>query len=116
MIEAEVQRQIVQAARALGFHVYSLSQGYRPGGRRHGTTRQTKGLSDLFLVHRSRALRCWVEVKGTKTRVTPEQVVFQERVKRAGGHAIICRSVEEFRDFLTPLGLEFEVGPRLSVV
>lgn len=114
--EVEVQWQVKRAAEALGFACYDTSQGYRPGGRRHGTTRVTKGFPDLVLIHRSRPLILFVEVKGERTRVTSEQVVFQERVKRAGGHAAICRSVEEFRDFVTPLGFEFEVGPRLTLV
>lgn len=110
MIEREVQRQIKTMARAVGFAVYDLSQGYRPGKRRHATTRQTKGLSDLYLLHARRQLAVWIECKGESTKVTPEQRIFLERVRAAGGHAHICRSPEDFAAVLRLFGFEVELG------
>jgi hypothetical protein len=36
-----------------------------------------------------------VEVKGPRTRITPEQLAFIDTVRRAGGRAGVARSVEE---------------------
>jgi hypothetical protein len=36
-----------------------------------------------------------IEVKGPKTRITPEQLAFIDLVRRAGGRAGIARSVED---------------------
>jgi hypothetical protein len=38
-----------------------------------------------------------VEVKGPRTRITPEQLAFIDTVRRSGGRAGIARSVEEAR-------------------
>ena len=38
-----------------------------------------------------------VEVKGERTRITPEQLAFIDTVRRAGGRAGVARSVEEAR-------------------
>jgi VRR-NUC domain len=38
-----------------------------------------------------------IEVKGPRTRITPEQLAFIDTVRRAGGRAGVARSVEEAR-------------------
>jgi VRR-NUC domain len=43
------------------------------------------------------AVFCAVEVKGPRTRITPEQIAFIDTVRRAGGRAGIARSVEDAR-------------------
>lgn len=94
MTEAETQRAIKLALGALGFEVAAdTSQGYRPGGRRHATTRITKGVPDLYVRHRERRVRGFLEVKGKETRVTLEQRAWIRRERDAGGNAAIVRSV-----------------------
>jgi hypothetical protein len=48
-LEAEVQKACKALLRAWQFKVSDTSQGYRPGGKRHGTTRITKGVPDLYV-------------------------------------------------------------------
>lgn len=47
--EADVQRDVKALLQMYGFNVSDLSQGYRPGGRRHATTRQTPGIPDMWV-------------------------------------------------------------------
>lgn len=47
--ESDVQRDVKAILELYGFDVTDTSQGYRPGGRRHGTTRITRGTPDLFV-------------------------------------------------------------------
>lgn len=47
--ESDVQNAIKTALKARGFQIIDTSQGFRPGGKRHGTTRITKGTPDLYV-------------------------------------------------------------------
>jgi hypothetical protein len=90
--EKDVKRGVVKFLRDIGCHVYNLDQGYRPGGRRHATTRQTKGLPDLFAVwprSPGGSLVFWIEVKRPGGRRSTEQVQFAARVMAAGG-VVLC--------------------------
>jgi hypothetical protein len=49
----------------------------------------------------ARAIFAAIEVKGPRTRITPEQLAFLDTVRRAGGRAGIARSVEEARRIIT---------------
>lgn len=84
--ETQVQEKIKSFWRSIGGFVNDLSQGYRPGGRRHGSTRQTKGLADLYLVHTGRGLVCWWETKKPSDvdGQTPEQAEFERRNAACG--------------------------------
>lgn len=55
VLEKEEQRVIVCMARAIGFHVYSLSQAR--------SSKQTPGLPDLWLAHPARGFAGWWEAK-----------------------------------------------------
>ena len=77
-LEKDVQRHVVQLYAAAGCWVYSLSQGYRPGGKGHGTTRQTKGLPDLYVMH-SAGRVCWHETKRPGAVQSTGQRLFQCR-------------------------------------
>jgi hypothetical protein len=77
-LEREVQRRVVALYRTVGCAVYSLSQGYRPGGPRHATTRQSKGLPDLYVFPPTGA-PWWHETKRAGGKQSPEQVGFQVR-------------------------------------
>lgn len=93
-----VQQRVVAIYRAAGASVCNLAQGYRPGGHRHGTTRQTKGLPDLYIFLPRRRLAWWHEVKAPdrfdlafehmtvearaalyRRKQSPEQVLFELR-------------------------------------
>jgi hypothetical protein len=47
--ESDVQKAIKGALKAKKFWIIDTSQGFRPGGKRHGTTRITKGTPDLYV-------------------------------------------------------------------
>ena len=80
--EKEVERAVVRLYRSVGLTVWSLSQGYRPGGKRHGTTRQTKGIADLFVTGRGHAL--WHETKRPGGTQRPEQATFEAAAVSCG--------------------------------
>lgn len=63
MNEDVVQRSVVKLYQAYGGQVYNLSQGYRPGPRRHATTRQSEGLPDLWVFFLDSGFRIWHETK-----------------------------------------------------
>jgi hypothetical protein len=103
--EPQVQEAIKTLWRALGGFTNDLSQGYRPGGRRHGSTRQTKGLADLYLQHSGRACALWWETKrpGHEEAQTEEQKLFERRNEACGipsGHG----GLPAFRAMLRRLG------------
>jgi hypothetical protein len=103
--EIQVQGSIKDLWRQLGGFVNDLSQGYRPGGHRHGSTRQTKGLADLYLQHTGKGLALWFETKRPSEvdGQTPEQVMFERRNKECGipsGHG----GMPEFLEALKGLG------------
>lgn len=101
--EREVQRAVVDMFRQVGGYVYSLSQGYRPGGRGHGSTRQTLGLADLYVLFPGRGSPLWFEVKRPGGKQTPEQAEFQRR-NEACGVASGCGGVPEAVSMLRRLG------------
>jgi hypothetical protein len=116
--ERDVQKSVVGAYEAVGCIVANFSQGYRPGGRRHGTTRQTKGIPDLYVFpplsvtyarHGSRDGRpWWHEVKHPGGDQSPEQVTWQRRCEdRAVGY--VLGGVDEALAYLWRIGLVEEV-------
>jgi len=97
--EADVQRDVKAAYEACGCVVANFSQGYRPGGRRHGTTRQTKGIPDLYVfppLRRDQAVAAqaghpvlylapwWHETKRPGGEQTLEQTEWQRRCQQRG--------------------------------
>jgi len=80
--EAEIRRAIRAALEYHGFVVVDLEQGYRPGTRRHATTRVRKGLADLYVM--GHGTSAWVEVKSATGRQTPDQQAFQRDCELAG--------------------------------
>jgi hypothetical protein len=63
VIESAVQNAVKEIFQLYGADIYDLSQGYRPGGKRHGTTRQSKGLADLYVFFPRWQTAIWFEVK-----------------------------------------------------
>jgi len=110
-LERDVQRDVVTLYRRFGCTVCSLSQGYRPGGPRHGTTRQTKGLADLRVFLPAKGLTWEHEVKRPGGEQSPEQAEFERLVTACGvayalggtGAALLAlRDVAEFRLTISP--------------
>lgn len=101
--EAAEERSIVSAARTLGFAVFSFAQGYRPDH----STRQTKGIPDLYLVHPKRGLRLWWETKAPGRTRTDSQERFAGIVSEAGGE-VRWGDFEDFLDQLEEMGFPLE--------
>lgn len=99
--ERQVQASVKKALKMFGFHVSDFSQGYRPGGRRHGSTRQTPGIPDCYAQHRSLPVRFWVEVKKPGGRLTEAQAAWHERERAAGGLVLVMTSGADMAEFLS---------------
>lgn len=90
--ERQVQQRVVATYEAVGCLVANFAQGYRPGGRGHATTRQTKGIPDLYVFPPRRlAFRAdgnvdpfWHEVKRPGGVQSPEQKRWQEECENRG--------------------------------
>ena len=99
MTEAEVSRQIQLAASKLGCRLFRNTVGVLPDG--HGRMIRfglAVGSSDLigFAVRGEVAIFLAVEVKSRTGRIRPLQQGFLQAVRRAGGIAILARSVDDF--------------------
>ena len=109
--EAEIQKGIVRFLRNIGGAVWVTSQGYRkdPGG-----TRMTPGLPDLVVMFGwdwrttvkerpgvsevyARPVAHWTfaEVKTSRGRLSPAQIVFRDHAVRAGVPWELWRSVSD---------------------
>ncbi len=72
MNETHVQGVSKKLWGRIGAKIYDLSQGYRPGGKRHATTRQTPGIPDLWIFVPNLNVGLWMEVKALKaSRIRP---------------------------------------------
>jgi len=58
--EGEVQTIVSKILKSHSFSVTDTSQGYRPGGARHGTTRITLGTPDLYVTRVAIRPRLWL--------------------------------------------------------
>ena len=114
--EHEVQTGIRKLARAIGFHVTDFSQGYRPGGPRHATTRQTPGVPDLLLMHPSRQVALFVECKRLGGSLSKAQREWHQIAEQSGLKVSTCDSVESFAEQLRAFGWKLTpAGGRLGV-
>lgn len=121
--EAAVQQRVRLIYEGAGGVVKNLAQGYRPGGRRHATTRQAKGIADLLVFLPRRNVALWHEVKALETaqqlalpdaerealyrkRQTPEQRAFEELCNQCLVPYILGGTAEAVR-FLDGLGLVY---------
>ncbi len=73
--EAEIQKATVQYLKASGYQVWSTSQ--------NRASSVTKGMADLFVT--GRGVCCWVEMKASWGKQSPEQKDFQRAVEENGG-------------------------------
>lgn len=107
MTEAAVQRRVKALWRSLGGWVAcDSSQGYRPGGRRHATTRITLGFPDLVLMHPGRELVLFREVKRPGGKLTEYQRTWLERARACGADVGVWDSVESACEDLRRYGWE----------
>lgn len=95
LTEKDVQRQVKKVLALYGFTVSDFSQGYRPGGRRHGTTRQTKGIPDIYAQHPILKVRLWIEVKRPGGKVSPDQAAWAATETASGGEIWLIDSVDK---------------------
>lgn len=109
MTETDAQREIKRALARLGFYVSDLSQGYRPGGKRHGTTRITKGVPDLYFQHPVHGVG-WLEVKGEDTPVTDDQRKWHAQERHSGGKVAVVRSASDAMWALKAWGVPVELS------
>lgn len=94
-LEKDVEKRVVALYRQAGCWVESRSQGYRPGGKGHGSTRQTLGIPDLML---------WPTIGRGPTFLLP----WLHESKRQGG----VQTVEqwEYEDRCKGSGMEYVLG------
>lgn len=120
--EREVHYEVKRAYEAVGCFVANLAQGYRPGGKRHATTRQTKGIPDLYIIPPLRfdhAVRYpdtpygrrygrlqpwWMEVKRPGGKQSLDQKAFQVMCDERGV-GYVLGGVAEALDYMRKIGL-----------
>lgn len=103
--EAAIQKHVKFALAVYDYQVYDLSQGYRPGGKRHASTRQTPGIGDLYAIHEAWG-DLWMEVKRPGGRLTAHQEEFQRRAQAAGVMAVTVYSADDAYRLLAWIGVQ----------
>jgi hypothetical protein len=88
--EAAIQRSIVETVRNLG-HVVIRVQSGKVKVRGGWMTLAEPGTPDLCLPF----LRAWGETKTPKGKLSPEQVTWHERARRAGVRVAVWRSAAD---------------------
>lgn len=83
-----------------GYQVWRQNNGgvYDPTLKVFRANSSTPGISDIIGFHRKtgRFLAC--EIKAGKDRLSPEQELFLESVKKAGGVAIVIRTMDDIEN------------------
>jgi hypothetical protein len=97
-----------QAMRVLdlkGFRVWRQNNGgvYDPVKKIFRKGSSTPGISDILGFHRKTGIIVACEIKAGKDKISPDQEVFLNSVKRAGGHAIIIRTVDDITELYKSL-------------
>lgn len=92
-LESSIQKKCNQILRDLGVPFIHQEKGHA-----NKATTHRKGIADLLFWHRGRAFAC--ELKTKTGRVKPEQEAFLSKLKAEGVITGVCRSVEEFEEFL----------------
>ena len=99
--EASVERKIIQLAELVGFRLLcKSSQGFRPGGKGHGTTRITTGFPDLLFGHPVHKVLVFVEVKSPGGRLRQSQRAWHAMANGCGARVWTCHSLDEFKAYL----------------
>jgi hypothetical protein len=97
-----------QAMRVLdlkGFHVWRQNNGgvYDPVKKIFRKGSSTPGISDILGFNRKTGIIVACEIKAGRDKISPDQEVFLNSVKRAGGHAIIIRTVDDITELYKSL-------------
>jgi hypothetical protein len=95
-LEKSVERDIINAALGLGFHVTKLSQAR--------ASQQTPGIPDLYVRCKPKRFRAWIEVKRLGGKPSPEQIGWMEFESACGGIVIVADSVASFVEGLQENG------------
>lgn len=84
-----------------GFHVWRQNNAgvYDPGKKVFRANSATPGISDIIGFHRQTGQFIACEIKAGKDRLSPEQTIFLERVKRCGGISMVVRSIDDLEAF-----------------
>lgn len=100
MSEATIQDSIRLAAPSLGLVIWRNNVGIAEHGRSRVRYGLAPGSSDLIGIRQSDGRFVAIEVKSERGKVTDAQAAFLACVERAGGIAIVARSVEDVREAL----------------
>lgn len=98
--EKQIQRDIINALRQLGFDVNDLTQPRR--------TMMPRGLPDLYVRHRHWGIRLFIEVKRPEGKTSPFQDYWIETELAAGGNAIVARNIDDILTELRRLGCKIQ--------
>lgn len=96
--EKAIQARVKACAELMGFAVSDFSQPR--------ASMQTPGIPDLYVTHRGKKLRAWVEVKTPDGALSKEQRDWHLRTISAGGRVWVVRSASEFAAFAESYGIE----------
>jgi hypothetical protein len=81
--ETAIKRQVKQYLVINGWCVWNLWQGQF----------SEKGIADLVALRDGRTV--WVEIKTATGKQSPDQVAFEEAIKRAGGEYHVSRGIDD---------------------
>lgn len=93
MTETDIQNKIRVALSDYGIVLRLNNGNYKTLDGRHIKSGLPPGTSDLLFIGNGQI--AFIEVKTPKGKVSPEQLMFIERIKELGHKAGIARSVEE---------------------
>ena len=108
VLEKHEQREVVKLFKAFGFTTYSLSQPR--------ASKQTAGLADLYVVHKTLPIALWFETKRQRGgRLSAAQEAFQADNDRCGIRSVVGDRYTAQR-LLVTLGLAQVIGDSLEPV
>lgn len=97
-LESSIQKKCNQILRDLGVPFIHCEKGHA-----NKATTHRKGVADLLFWNRGMSFA--VELKTKTGRLKPEQEAFLAKLKGEGVITGVCRSVEEFEEFLKENGV-----------
>jgi hypothetical protein len=95
MTEADIQRDIIDAARSYGYKVYRLNAG----SVRHNVKMAEDGTPDL-LIAASGGVSIWAEVKRPDKDPTDIQLQRHRELEALGHRVVVLRSVDDLTEIL----------------
>lgn len=84
-----------------GYHVWRQNNGavYDENKKCFRKNSSTPGISDIIGFHRKTGQFISCEIKVGKDKLSPEQEVFLNSVKRSGGIAFVAKSIDDLEQF-----------------